>query len=83
MAYTKTNWQNGVTPINDTNLNNIETGIDDLLKALGLDTDTWVSGQSYNVGDIVIKDHLIYECITANSDSTFNAAKWSIVPILI
>lgn len=28
MAYVKTNWENGVTPINATNLNNIETGIE-------------------------------------------------------
>lgn len=27
MAYTPTNWQNGITPINETNLNKIEAGI--------------------------------------------------------
>lgn len=30
MAYTKTIWQNDVTPINDTNLNHIEDGIEEL-----------------------------------------------------
>lgn len=30
MAYTKTNWVNNTTPINDTNLNHIEDGIEDI-----------------------------------------------------
>ena len=30
MAYTKTNWENGVTPANATNMNHIEQGIYDL-----------------------------------------------------
>lgn len=33
MAYTKTNWVNNETPINETNLNNIENGISDLYDA--------------------------------------------------
>ena len=30
MAYTKTEWVNGETPINESNLNNIENGIEEL-----------------------------------------------------
>ena len=30
MAYTKTNWVNNTTPINSTNLNHIEDGIEDV-----------------------------------------------------
>lgn len=47
-----------------------------------LDTDcplaaTWVSGQSYSVGDYVTYNHLRYKCEIANSDVTFNISKWS------
>ena len=43
MAYTKTNWVNGQTPINATNLNKIENGIADLYNAI------------FPIGQIVIK----------------------------
>lgn len=35
MAYTKTNWENGVTPVNATNLNHIEQGIYDNSVGIG------------------------------------------------
>lgn len=38
MAYSKTNWQNGVTPINETNLNKVEQGIFDLGQTVGVST---------------------------------------------
>lgn len=30
MGYTKTVWQNNITPIDETNMNNIENGIEDI-----------------------------------------------------
>lgn len=39
----------------------------------------WVSGRTYEVGDIVNKDGSLYTCKTANSDTTFDYAKWSAV----
>ena len=46
MAYTKTNWQNNVTPINDTNLNHIEQGIYDNDQAIGTKQDTLIGTQT-------------------------------------
>lgn len=36
----------------------------------------WQSGTKYFVGDFVIKNDALYECITANQDITFTLAKW-------
>ena len=36
----------------------------------------WQSGTKYFVGDFVIKNDVLYECITDNNDVTFNSAKW-------
>ena len=38
MAYNKTNWQNGITPINETNLNKIEAGIEKANNVVLLDS---------------------------------------------
>ena len=46
MAYTKTNWVNGTTPINDTNLNHIEQGI--------YDNDQAISGLSSSKQDTLV-----------------------------
>ena len=39
----------------------------------------WLSGRSYIVNDIVVKDDILYICKTANSDVTFDKTKWAIV----
>ena len=36
----------------------------------------WVASTSYSVGTIVIYNNTLYKCTTANSDATFNSAKW-------
>ena len=36
----------------------------------------WVSGSSYNVGDVSERAGEVYWCKTANSDTTFTATKW-------
>ena len=69
-----------------TNTTNIETNklnIANLLTALGLDKDTWVSGTSYAVGDQVIKNYQIQQCNTANSDTTFTPSHWTVIPLLV
>jgi hypothetical protein len=38
---------------------------------------TWVASTAYAVGDIVLSGSIAYKCITANTDATFTAAKWS------
>lgn len=53
MAYTKTNWVNGTTPINDTNLNHMEQGIYDNDQAISGKQDTLVgSGAGQNIKTI-------------------------------
>ena len=37
----------------------------------------WAASTSYSVGDIVLKDYDAYECIQANSDSSFSKSKWT------
>lgn len=69
-----------------TNTANIETNklnIANLLTALGLDKDTWVSGTSYEVGDQVIKNYQIQQCNTANSDTIFTPSHWTVIPLLV
>ena len=36
----------------------------------------WVSGDSYDVGDLTIYNNAIYICLTANSDVSFVKANW-------
>jgi len=36
----------------------------------------WISGQPYEVGDLIIRDDKWYQCIVANSDVTFDPEKW-------
>lgn len=52
MAYSKTNWQNGITPINETNLNKVEQGIYDLgqtvnVQTAGTDLDDYIDNGIY------------------------------------
>ena len=85
MRYIKRIWKNlpdTTTPVDADGLNNIENGISDLLDALGLTDDTYDSTQTYVVGDMVIKDHVIYECNTANTTGTWDSTKWTVVPII-
>ena len=37
----------------------------------------WVASTAYAVGDIVLNGSIAYKCITANTDATFTAAKWT------
>lgn len=70
----------------ETNTRNIEANklnITNLLTALGLDKDTWVSGTSYDVGDQVIKNYQIQQCNTANSDTIFTPSHWTVIPLLV
>lgn len=78
MAYTKTTWQNDQAPaINATNLNKIEDGIfnndaktTEVLETIGIDTDTWESLSSYELGNVVIYNDKLYKNITGNYTTT-------------
>lgn len=76
MSYNPTNWVNGETPINATNLNKIETELEK--------TDTIVGGEAYDdtstyaVGDFCIYENTLYRCITAvTTAEEFDSTKWS------
>lgn len=64
------------------NMNALKSGTNDLLTALGL-ADSWVAGTSYAVGNQVIHNGIIYECTTANSDTTFNQSHWNVLSLLV
>lgn len=78
MAYNKTNWQNDQAPaINATNLNKIEQGIfnndallSSIMNTLGIDTQTWVSTDSYVEGQVVVYNNQLYKNITGNYTTT-------------
>jgi hypothetical protein len=38
----------------------------------------WAASTAYAVGDIVLSGSIAYKCITANTDATFTAAKWTV-----
>ena len=46
MAYTRTNWESGVTPLSAGNMNNIEDGIEELNSKLGVTRFSITSNQS-------------------------------------
>lgn len=56
--------------------------ITQLRTALGLDTDTFTIGEAYDVGDMVIYNHTIYECNVPHVAEEFEIEKWDIVPII-
>lgn len=60
------------------------TNADRLLTALGLKNNTYDSTSTYAVGDLVVYNNTIYECITAISTAEeWNSSKWTIVPVII
>lgn len=78
MSYTKTQWNNDQAPaINATNLNKIEQGIfnndallSSIMNTLGIDTQTWVSTDSYVEGQVVVYNNQLYKNITGNYTTT-------------
>lgn len=93
MAYEKQIWKDlpdETTPITKDRLEHMEDGIyendintNSLLEALGLKDDTYDSTKTYAIGDMVIKNHAIYECTTAiTTAEVWNSSHWTIVPII-
>ena len=61
----------------------IQNNITNLLKALGLYTNTYSNTKTYAVGDRVIYNHTIYECKTAITRAeNFNVNKWTLIPLI-
>lgn len=75
MAYSKTNWVNNTTPINETNLNKIESGIKN--NDINIGEESYDNTKTYEVGDIVRYNEKIYKCITAiTTAENFDSSKW-------
>ena len=79
------------TSVNEANLNNMEKGIklnnistNSILKALGLNENTYSSSSKYNVDDLVIYNYAIYQCKTAvTAAEEFDSSKWELVPFFV
>lgn len=68
------NWQNGITPINETNMNKLVQ--EDMI------TDVYSSSSTYAVGDYCIYENTLYKCTTAiTTAETWNSAHWTAVSI--
>ena len=60
------------------------TNADRLLTALGLKNNTYDSTSTYAVGDLVVYNNTIYECIVAvTTAEEFDSSKWDLVPIIV
>lgn len=57
--------------------------ISQLRTALGLNNDTFIVGKAYDVGDMIIYNHTIYECNVPHIAEEFEREKWNIVPIIV
>lgn len=83
MAYTKTNWVNGTTPLNDKNMNKIENALENLDTNISKSTDEYSSTSTYSIGELVIYNNKLYK---ANQDITtaeaFNSSHWTEVTLL-
>jgi hypothetical protein len=62
---------------------NASAEVNNLLVALGLDTDTYSTSTTYTVGDTVVHNNTVYECNTANTTGTWDSTKWDLVPIIV
>ena len=80
MAYNKTTWEDlpsTNTPLNATNLNNIENGIDNATKQISKSTDEYSSSATYFVGSLCIYNNKIYKCNTnIRTPENWNSSHW-------
>ena len=77
MAYNKTTWEDlpsTNTPINANNLNNIENGVEEAIKFMGVPD--YSTSTSYVRGNLVKYNNKLYRAVRATSGS-WNSADWS------
>lgn len=68
--------------VKDTDMNELKYGTNDILDLLGLSTNTYNSSTNYAIGDRVIYNNQIYDCIGATT-GTWDSTKWELVPLFI
>jgi hypothetical protein len=66
--------------VNDTDLNELKYGTNDILDLLGLSTNTYNSSTNYAIGNRVIYNNQIYEC-TAATTGSWDSTKWQLIPL--
>lgn len=71
-----------INKVKDVDMNEIKASVNTIYDVLGLGTDTFSTSTSYVVGDMVVYNGMIYECITATSGA-WNSANWSLVPVFV
>lgn len=75
-----------INKVTDSDMNSIKSVVNDtVIGGLGLQTDNWVSGGSYNVGDLVIDDNNIYKNTTGTNTTTApnqDSTNWALVPMI-
>lgn len=62
---------------------NLQDEIYNLRVAMGVETDTYDSTATYNVGDTCVKNRKVYECNTNGTTGTWNSSKWDLVPVIV
>lgn len=67
--------------VNDTDLNELKYGTNDILDLLGLSTDTYNSSINYSAGDRTIYNNQIYKC-NASTTGTWDPTKWDLIQII-
>lgn len=68
------NWQNGITPINETNMNKLVQ--EDMI------TDAYSTSSTYAVGDYCIYGNTLYKCTTAIATAeAWNSGHWTAVTV--
>ncbi len=58
--------------------------INNILESFGLKIDTYDATKRYSAGDMVIKNHKIYECPSGQASAEeWDSSHWTIVPIIV
>lgn len=80
-----TEWFNNlVDQLDDNQAGHLQNEIDSIRIASGLFVDTYDATSTYTVGEMVIEDHKIYECIEEiTTAEEWNSAHWALVPIFV
>ena len=75
-----------INKVTDSDMNSIKNVVNGtIIGGLGLQTDNWISGGTYNVGDLVIDDNKLYKNITGTNTNTApnqDSTNWILIPII-
>lgn len=69
--------------LNSNQAGHLQNELNNIRTALGINLDTYSSTVTYAKGDLVVYNHVIYECNEDNVTGNWDASKWTIVPIIV